>query len=239
MIVPDFDESKFALGSLCKRKHAWRRTAQSLRRIATSGSQKGRAVSCEECRRLRKRSPEVRKGRQERKRVRRVCDAEFREKLRKEEQKRYRKNKNKPAFRKRRREHERERRLKDPEYHTVCRLRRRLHDAFHSQKMRKTLSAKEYGIDWQAIVDHLGSPPSPDHEIDHIQPCASFDFSDPAQIRACWHPSNLRWLHRNLNAAKSNMSEEEFQEKLHERPDLLVLWETPVGREITEEARTP
>ena len=40
--------------------------------------------------------------------------------------------------------------------------------------------------------------------IDHILPVASFDHSDPKQIRVCWHFSNLRPLCKKANGAKSD-----------------------------------
>lgn len=38
-------------------------------------------------------------------------------------------------------------------------------------------------------------------QVDHIIPCASFDFSDPEQQRKCFHFSNLQplWWHENLS----------------------------------------
>jgi hypothetical protein len=38
--------------------------------------------------------------------------------------------------------------------------------------------------------------------IDHIRPCASFDLSDPAQVKQCFHFSNLRPLWARDNIAK-------------------------------------
>jgi len=40
-----------------------------------------------------------------------------------------------------------------------------------------------------------------DAHIDHIRPCASFDLTDPAQQRECFHYTNLQYL-----PAKENMS---------------------------------
>ena len=38
--------------------------------------------------------------------------------------------------------------------------------------------------------------------IDHIRPCASFDLSEPAQQRECFHYSNLQPLWAKDNLAK-------------------------------------
>ena len=40
-----------------------------------------------------------------------------------------------------------------------------------------------------------------DYHVDHIRPCASFDFTDPEQIKQCFHYTNLQPLtpHENLS----------------------------------------
>lgn len=40
--------------------------------------------------------------------------------------------------------------------------------------------------------------------IDHILPCASFDHTDAAQVRQCWHWTNLRPLCAKKNMQKSD-----------------------------------
>lgn len=40
--------------------------------------------------------------------------------------------------------------------------------------------------------------------IDHIIPCSSFDLSDPAEQKICFHYTNLQPLWCDLNIAKSN-----------------------------------
>jgi len=46
-MIQDFDDSKFYLGSICKRRHAWKETEKSLRSIASG--------SCRECSKARTR----------------------------------------------------------------------------------------------------------------------------------------------------------------------------------------
>ena len=40
--------------------------------------------------------------------------------------------------------------------------------------------------------------------LDHIQPCSSFDHTDEAQIKVCWHWTNLQPLEANENIKKSD-----------------------------------
>ena len=41
-------------------------------------------------------------------------------------------------------------------------------------------------------------------QVDHIQPCASFDHSDDEQIKKCWHFSNLQPLRSEENNTKAD-----------------------------------
>ena len=40
--------------------------------------------------------------------------------------------------------------------------------------------------------------------VDHIQPCASFDHSNPDHVRRCWHFTNLRPMWASENLAKGD-----------------------------------
>lgn len=50
------------------------------------------------------------------------------------------------------------------------------------------------GITWENYGTHW--------HVDHIIPCRAFDHSNPAQLRQCWHFSNLRPLSAKKNLAK-------------------------------------
>jgi hypothetical protein len=57
------------------------------------------------------------------------------------------------------------------------------------RQFAKWMTWKNYGTRWQ---------------VDHILPCASFDHTDPNQVRQCWHFTNLRPLCSKKNASKSD-----------------------------------
>ncbi len=62
------------------------------------------------------------------------------------------------------------------------------------------------GMTWE----NNGSGPG-EWEIDHIIPCAKFDFRDPMQQRQCFHFSNLRPIWSDHNAAKGDTLERHEQ----------------------------
>jgi hypothetical protein len=49
-------------------------------------------------------------------------------------------------------------------------------------------------------------------EVDHIKPCASFDFKDPEQQKSCFHYTNLRplWTADNRKKHAKILSDEEY-----------------------------
>jgi hypothetical protein len=60
----------------------------------------------------------------------------------------------------------------------------------------KIMSSNQYGIDYQAIIEHL--KPFPEdlskYHIDHIKPLCTFDLNDLKQVKLAFAPENLRWL---------------------------------------------
>jgi hypothetical protein len=68
----------------------------------------------------------------------------------------------------------------------------------------KVYSCGGYGIDIRAIVRYLGPCPGARNEwhIDHIRPLASFDLTDPEQVRLAFAPENHQWLPATLNLSK-------------------------------------
>ena len=95
------------------------------------------------------------------------------------------------------------------------RMQTRLHTFLSATGTEKTLSFQEYvgcspkelvayleeqfleGMDWTNHGVH-------GWHIDHIQPCASFDLTDPEQQRQCFHYTNLQPLWAEDNLRKSD-----------------------------------
>jgi len=68
-------------------------------------------------------------------------------------------------------------------------------------------TANKYGIDYKAILDHLGPHPNTrgikgDFQIDHIIPLSSFDLNDPEQIKLAFAPGNHQWMKAKENKIK-------------------------------------
>ena len=86
-------------------------------------------------------------------------------------------------------------------------LRGKVRQAFvRYTKTGKIRRASEYGIDYAAIIQHLGPHPNAlgidgQWHIDHIIPVSAFDLNDLEQVKIAFAPSNHRWLpsHENLN----------------------------------------
>lgn len=99
-----------------------------------------------------------------------------------------------------------------PRYLLVCNLRRRVLTALKGHRrctstflllgcsreyLRARLEAKfRPGMTWENY--------GPVWHVDHIRPCASFDLTDPAQQRECFHFSNLQPLFAAENLAKGD-----------------------------------
>lgn len=103
------------------------------------------------------------------------------------------------------REYRNKRRKTDSNYAVTCRIRIRLAQAFKAySETGKMYTSRKYGVDYAAIMNHLGPCPGDrkDYHIDHIRPLCSFDFNDPEQIKLAFAPENHRWLRKEENLAK-------------------------------------
>ena len=96
------------------------------------------------------------------------------------------------------------RRATDVNFRLSCNLRMLLYSAFKRHRVPKSKILTKYGIDLPAILKKLGAPPTKEHTIDHIIPCATFDFSKDDEVRKCFSPENLQWLTQSENSAKSS-----------------------------------
>lgn len=84
------------------------------------------------------------------------------------------------------------------------RIRERLRIALLNQGLKKTQTSKKYGVDFTAIIKHLGPCPGlrSDWHIDHIIPLSYFDLKDKNQIRFAVRPENHQWLKAEENLVK-------------------------------------
>ena len=99
------------------------------------------------------------------------------------------------------------RRATDEPWRLKENLRHRLSVAFrYYSTTGKLKKAEEYGIDYKAIIEHLGPMPTDgkDYQIDHIIPLSRFDFNDLEQVRLAFSPENHQWLTSEENQKKGN-----------------------------------
>lgn len=109
----------------------------------------------------------------------------------------------------------------DEQYRNYKNLKRRVQLAFAKFSANgKIMQSKQYGIDYTAILEHLGPCPGPrkNYNIDHIFPLAAFNFDDPEQIKLAFAPENHQWLTKEENLAKSdNYDIEAFKKYVGEK----------------------
>ena len=103
----------------------------------------------------------------------------------------------------------------DPERRTRQLLRVAFHNRMSACSSKgKRGPAKDYGVDYEAILAVLGPRPQGDYWLEHIVPVGYFDHNDKAQIRICWDPANLSWLPREKNRAKGSSFPDEWPQGL-------------------------
>jgi len=118
-------------------------------------------------------------------------------------------------YKKRKNKYVREKRALDPKFKMLCILRGRLVDALRG-KAKADTTKKMLGCDLQFFKNFIQAKFKPgmnwqNHgsgdgkwQLDHIQPCSSFDLSDFEQQKKCFHYTNMQplWAYENLQ--KSN-----------------------------------
>jgi hypothetical protein len=90
----------------------------------------------------------------------------------------------------------------DKKFRLIANIRTHLHKQLHKKGMKKSKRLMEYGIDVNAIFIKLGGRPEGGYDLDHIIPCAAFDFSNLEEIKKCYAPENLQWLPSSENRRK-------------------------------------
>lgn len=103
----------------------------------------------------------------------------------------------------------------DPNYKITFSLRGRLYNVLKSKNIKQTAPTLELiGCNMNHLRAHIESQFAPGMSwknysyntwhIDHIKPCNTFDLTDPAQQRQCFHYTNLRplWAKDNLSRPK-------------------------------------
>lgn len=122
----------------------------------------------------------------------------------KEYQKRYR-NENKEILA----EKDRIRKFKKYQNNEKYRLSKIIRHRFRGamkiySKNGKTQSCKEYGIDFEAIFNHVGPRPEGKYHLDHKIPLCKFDLDNPEHVRLAHLPQNLQWLTEDDNLKKND-----------------------------------
>lgn len=157
-----------------------------------------------------------------------------REKIRKINRKSYHKNKRKYQERQRkyrktdeskkqvsefRREYHQRRKKNDKNYLIRIRLRNRLKRVFDCYiKTGKIMSAKEYGIDYKAIIEHLKPFPKDlsNYQIHHIKPLYTFKFVNKDGS------TNLKEVSKAFSPKNHKLITEEKHNKIHKKGTKLL-----------------
>ena len=105
------------------------------------------------------------------------------------------------------REYQRNRYATDPAFRMLGLSRTRLKAAIRGKGIKPAKTMELVGCTAEELIGYLQEliPEGADlkkYHIDHIRPCASFDFSDPEEIRKCFHYTNLQPLTPQANRKK-------------------------------------
>lgn len=109
----------------------------------------------------------------------------------------------------------------DPYYKFKKQLRTRIRNAFQRLSVKgKTRTCFEYGVDFSAIFDRIGSPTATKCHLDHIIPLDAFNLDNPEHVRLAHLPVNLQWLTREENLSKGR----KILPIVFSEPELLAIW---------------
>lgn len=108
----------------------------------------------------------------------------------------------------------------NPQHRIGIKLRKRVWKALRNYSATGKIStAKEYGIDYGAIIEYLKPFPKDQSEyhIDHIRPLCSFDLNNPEQIKIAFAPENHQWLTPEQNMKKGGTATSALNQDLISR----------------------
>ena len=179
----------------------------------------GHRYECNSCRKLynyenrnhiREKCKEYRKNNLEKEKIRDKRNWEANKDKRKIQQKMWYKN-NKEHVR----DYYKNKRETDIEFKISEALRSRIKDAVKKGFTKKAYKTKELlGCDYNTLKEHIESQFThgmtwENHglfgwHLDHINPCSSFDLTDPEQQKKCFHYTNLQPLWAEDNLAKGD-----------------------------------
>ena len=110
-------------------------------------------------------------------------------------------------------EYKRNRRQTDDAFRLLTNCRNRLHHALKG-KSKAAKAVELIGCTPDELLEHLERTMSPEVRalrdegveivVDHIIPCAAFDFSIPEHQRVCFNYTNLQYLDAPTNLSKSD-----------------------------------
>jgi hypothetical protein len=103
----------------------------------------------------------------------------------------------------------------DPNFRLICYARNRMGFFLKGRKSKTTmelLGVPNLDFLWQHLETQFQPGMTRENygkwHVDHIIPCASFDFSEPEQHKKCFHYTNLQplWAHDNLSKGNKIIS---------------------------------
>lgn len=116
---------------------------------------------------------------------------------------------------------QRNRRRNDNYFNFTSNLRKRISQGIKKYSTKgKTMSCREYGIDFKEIYEHIGPKPSKDYSLDHIIPISEFNLNLVEHIKMANSKHNLRWILFVENSAKINKIDYEL---INASPELIEI----------------